>query len=567
MESLANKYRPYLFSSVVGQKPIVASLKGKLATGNIPKASLFWGVRGTGKTTVARIVSKAVNCENPTEDGPCCKCKSCLAIDQNNSPDVIELDAASRNKVSDVEAIIENASFIPFGKKKVIILDEVHMLTTPAFNKLLKTVEEPPQNCIFIFCTTEREKVPATILSRCNQFEFRKISDEDILANLEKICNAENILYDKDALSLITKAGDGSVRDSISILEQLSFGNTISADIVSEALGLTTDEAVFSILTAISEREPQIAISYLSEIMSGGKNIVSFLHDMIDALIDVINIHNGLSIHSMVVTKDYREYIGKLAASITTSQANNYIKELTNVLSSGKAYGLDFSTQIAVLRIIEQEQAENVLLERIQRLEEEVELLKQNNFNPSCAVENSFVQRQRVEPCNNTPQIAEPVLKPDEVVRDTFIGANISEIPFDTSDILVPGMDIPPEKSVPQPKPQEPPQCEPATTFGKIIPMERISQEEPRQKDPKQEEPGQKEPDFRDNLVIPGGIIISSEKDTAPDAKTEKSNNVTKTSKSSAQPSGEDKDLPSLYDFDNFENFGSLTFSSLARQS
>lgn len=523
--SLFNKYRPTRFSEVVGQKSIVTTLQAKVASGQMPKASLFYGVRGTGKTTMSRIISKAINCENPTPDGPCCKCKSCLSIDIGKSTDVMELDAASNNKVADVEEIIENAQYKPFGKKRILILDEIHMLSIAAFNKLLKIVEDPPQDCIFIFCTTERKKIPATILSRCAQYEFRAISDSDILDNLKNVCNLEKIAYEDDALCMITKAAGGSLRDSLSILEQLSYGEQLSVALVSATLGITTDEAVFSILAASAEGKPQIAVSYLSDVLSSGKNIASMLRSMIDTLMDVINIHNGLNIRSMAVTREYRENIQTLADAIDSKTAINHIREITAVLSSNAGYSLDFAAQIAILRLVNQKQEENILEKRIEALEQEILSIRKDGLiceetEKKPKEELQDVIKEEVIPFEGSPAKQE----------DTFIGtSDYNPVPFDETDSFVPNMEESAD-SIADTKSVEPETAVPAAS-KELDPVSEGKTPAP-------------------VIDIPGGTIVRKEtEDTENNASTEDMN-----------------ENDGMIAFDDFSSFGKLSFGGWARQ-
>ena len=518
--SLFNKYRPTRFSQIVGQKHIVTTLQTKALNGQIPKASLFFGVRGTGKTTMSQIISKTINCENPTPDGPCCKCKSCLSIDAGKSTDVLELDAASNNKVADIEDIIESAQYKPFGNKRVFILDEVHMLSIAAFNKLLKIVEDPPQDSIFIFCTTERRKIPATLLSRCSQYEFRAISDDDILDNLKKVCDLEKIKYDDNALCMITKAAEGSLRDSLSILEQLSYGEQLTAELVSASLGIATEEAVFSILAALAAGNPQIAVSYLSEVLSSGKNIASMLRSMVDTLMDVINIHNGLNIRSMAVTEEYRDNIRTLADVIDSKTAINHIREITAVLSTNAGYSIDFAAQIAILKLVNQKQEENLLEKRIEALEQEISLLRSGiAYNKIPEETENATKEKEDDPLNCNSETEEEM--------DSFIGASYNPVPFDESDAFVPCV---PDK-------EEPVEAE------KIIAMEAEKPEIISEDNVSVSEKA---------VEIPGGTIVRKETETLE-------------SVDSAEENMDEDDCTIA--FDDFSSFGKLSFGGWARQN
>lgn len=239
--ALYRKYRPDTFEKVSGQFSIVQTLKNQVTANRIAHAYLFCGLKGSGKTSIARILAKAVNCENPINGSPCCKCENCL---KENNPDVIEIDAASNNGVEDARDLINEVAYKPIDSKyKIYIIDEVHMLTTSAFNALLKTLEEPPEHVIFILATTEFTKVPDTIKSRCQIFTFGRISEDDIVDNLKNILSKENIGYfDNEDLYFIAEKADGSMRDAISILDQCITCHGIAENVMSQPPLVTVEE-------------------------------------------------------------------------------------------------------------------------------------------------------------------------------------------------------------------------------------------------------------------------------------------------------------------------------------
>src|SRR5689334_15946462 len=229
---LARKWRPQNFSSLVGQEPIVTALRNALQEGRIAQAYLFSGIRGVGKTTAARVLAKALNCERGPAADPCNECTPCLEITKGGDLDVIEVDAATYSKVEQVRELTESLRYGPARDRyKVVVLDEVHRLSRQAFDALLKVVEEPPPNLVFIFATTEIEAVPATILSRCQEFHFRRVAAEVLVEHLRQICDSEGISASDVSLRLIARAGEGSVRDSVALLDQLAtFGSGTIAD-------------------------------------------------------------------------------------------------------------------------------------------------------------------------------------------------------------------------------------------------------------------------------------------------------------------------------------------------
>ncbi len=282
---LYRKYRPQTFHDLIGQENIVKSLSNAIKLGKISHAYLLCGPRGTGKTSSARILAKSLNCaEGPTLT-PCGKCPSCLDIINSTPIDVVEIDAASNRKVEDARNILEKIQFVPVnGRYKIYIIDEVHMLTTEAFNTLLKTLEEPPENVIFILATTEPHKVLETIISRCQRFDFRRITTEDIVNHLEKIAEKENIKISKDALFTIARSSAGGMRDSLALLDQLSVMDAqkeITAEDVNEMLGRLSFDTLFEIGKCIFEADSQTAITLLDKIYSKGNEPYQIVSNMI----------------------------------------------------------------------------------------------------------------------------------------------------------------------------------------------------------------------------------------------------------------------------------------------
>src|SRR3954469_8881896 len=270
---LARKYRSQTFDEVVGQDHVAKTLKRAIESGRIAHAFLFCGTRGTGKTSMARILAKALNCESsdkPTTK-PCGKCESCQGIARGDDIDVIEIDAASNTGVDNVRDIIENSAYRPARSRfKVYIIDEVHMLSKAAFNALLKTLEEPPSHVKFILATTEPEKVLATILSRCQRYDFRNIPTREIAGHLREICKKEKIKADEDALFLVAKAGAGSMRDSLSLLDRLlSVGEkNLTVEMIEQLLGLPKSQLIFDLAQAIGEANVKDVLTQADKIIT-----------------------------------------------------------------------------------------------------------------------------------------------------------------------------------------------------------------------------------------------------------------------------------------------------------
>lgn len=276
----ARKWRPLTFDTVVGQDHIINTLKRAIIKNRVAHAYIFTGTRGIGKTTTARILARALNCINGPTPDPCGTCDSCKNITSGSSFDVIEIDGASNSSVDDIRELRENVGYTSMGGKyRIFIIDEVHMLSKSAFNALLKTLEEPPKNVIFIFATTEPQKVPETIQSRCQRYDFRRISTEQILAQLEKICTQEEITYEKSGLELIARRADGSMRDALSLLDQVfSFcQDTINENEVRSVLGLVETETYNSILQAILEKSPQPVLDAVEDILGRGFDLLEFI--------------------------------------------------------------------------------------------------------------------------------------------------------------------------------------------------------------------------------------------------------------------------------------------------
>lgn len=290
--ALYRKWRSKTFDEIKGQDPIIESFKNQVKTGRIGHAYLFSGTRGTGKTSVAKILARAVNCEHPVDGNPCNECESCRAILNESSMDVMELDAASNNSVEDIRQIKDQVQYPPVnGKYKVFIIDEVHMLSTAAFNAFLKTLEEPPEYVIFILATTEPNKIPVTILSRCQKYDFKRISTEVIAGRLREIADAEKILVTDEALHYIARVGDGSMRDAISLFDQCAafqFDHEISYENALEILG-SVDVSVFSdLFRALSTRDIRKCLEIVASVLEQGRDLTQFTDDFMQYVRNIL---------------------------------------------------------------------------------------------------------------------------------------------------------------------------------------------------------------------------------------------------------------------------------------
>ena len=344
----ARKYRPSTFESVVGQRALTTTLKNAIATQKLAHAYLFCGTRGTGKTSVAKIFAKAVNCEHPVDGNPCGECPTCKAIAAGTSMNVIEIDAASNNGVDNIRQIREEVQYSPTeGRFKVYIIDEVHMLSTGAFNALLKTLEEPPAYVIFILATTEVARIPITILSRCQRYDFHRITIETIADRLSELMKAEGLTVEDKAIKYVAKAADGSMRDALSLLDQcLAFylGKDLKYENVLEVLG-AVDTAVFSkMLSTILSGEVAVCMSLMEDLIMQGRDLSQFVTDFIWYLRNLLLIKTTKDadrIEDVIeVSRDNLEDLKKDAQNVDIDTLMYYIRVLSELSND-----LKFSTQ------------------------------------------------------------------------------------------------------------------------------------------------------------------------------------------------------------------------------
>ena len=379
-KALYRVYRPRKFEDVVGQEHITKTLKNQIENNNIGHAYLFSGTRGTGKTSTAKIFSRAVNCLNSTNQEPCNECEICKDILNDNIIDVVEIDAASNNSVDDIRELRENVKYSPTkAKYKVYIIDEVHMLSQGAFNALLKTLEEPPSYVIFILATTEPHKIPATILSRCQRFDFKRVTVSDITSRMKKICLEENIEVEEKALNLIARNSQGALRDALSILDQcISFGgNTIEYKDVVELLGTVNLEQLFDLSDYIINQDTKQSLKALNEFIIWGKDIRNLINDLIDHFrnLMICKVSNDLD-EIISLPKETIEQLKEQAKTIN----NNDLIRILNILSTTQDSMKTSSNprvlaEVTIMKIAQPmfDESKEALIKRIENLEKLIE--------------------------------------------------------------------------------------------------------------------------------------------------------------------------------------------------
>ena len=379
--ALYRKFRPDAFSDVKGQDHIVTTLKNQLRANRIGHAYLFTGTRGTGKTTVAKIFAKTVNCEHPTEDGPCGECRICKAIAAGASMNVIEIDAASNNGVDNIREIIDEVSYSPAeGKYKVYIIDEVHMLSPGAFNALLKTLEEPPSYVIFILATTEVHKIPITILSRCQRYDFKRISIDTITDRMKELMDTEQVQVEDRALRYIAKVADGSMRDALSLLDQciaFHLGKELTYDMTLDVLGAVDTEVFSRLLRFVMDRNVLGCIELLEEIVMQGRELVQFVTDFTWYLRNLMLVQTEDNLEDVIdMSTDNLANLKEEASMLSMDQIIRYI-HIFSELSGQIRYAAQkrILVEIALIKLCkpEMETDQEAVLDRIRQVEEKVE--------------------------------------------------------------------------------------------------------------------------------------------------------------------------------------------------
>ena len=421
-QALYRQYRPKTFDELLGQNHITTTLKNQVEKESIGHAYLFSGTRGTGKTSAAKIFSRAVNCLNPQNGNPCNECTNCKEILEETTMDVIEMDAASNNSVEDIRDLRDKVVYPPAKiKYKVYIIDEVHMLSKGAFNALLKTLEEPPKHLIFILATTEPERLPQTILSRCQRFDFKRITTENLVYNMKNIIKELNVEVEDRVLSLIARNSDGAMRDALSLLDQcVSFDNEkITYEDAIEILGVANKDLIFNMVDDIKEKRLEKSLLVIDEIIQNGKDIQQFIKDIINHFRNLMIIKSSKNPKNILEIDDMERYI-KQSESMDLSYILKALEILTEAETQGK-----WSTQtriileMAVIKMVNIEETLS-LEERIKRLEEVLVPRKQAD-NKSQTLQNQVKQKPYIKEEKTKKESVhkeEKIQKPVEIIDD-----------------------------------------------------------------------------------------------------------------------------------------------------
>ncbi len=443
-KALYRRWRPKVFEDVIGQEQVITILKNQINSSNIAHAYLFTGTRGTGKTSTAKIFARVVNCLNPKDANPCNSCEVCEGILTENIMDVIEIDAASNNGVDNVREIRENVKYPPSkGKYKIYIIDEVHMLSTGAFNALLKTLEEPPSYVIFILATTEPHKIPATILSRCQRFDFKPVKIRDIMGHLSFICDEIGVTWDEEALRLIAINSEGALRDALSILERcISFSeDTLTYENVVSILGMVNYEFIFNLVDKVAEKDTSNVLTLINEMVMEGKEVGQLMKDLISHFRNLLLVKMNVEIDEILsLSEERQKRLQEQGRLFTINQITSFIYSLSDI--EGK---LKYSAQprtlieIAVIGLCNKELDDSLdgIIERVKQLEKnivsgEITVNRSNvNISPSvpnkASISSSYSQKNKYD---EKKSMDEEESKEENMIREEGIIDNNSLLDF-----------------------------------------------------------------------------------------------------------------------------------------
>lgn len=423
---LYRKYRPKVFSDVYGQDHVTSTLKNEIKNGRVSHAYLFTGSRGTGKTTCAKILAKAVNCEHNIDGEPCNECEVCKGLDNGSIYDVVEIDAASNNGVDNIRELRDETNYAPSrGKYRVYIIDEVHMLSTGAFNALLKTLEEPPAHVIFILATTEVHKLPATILSRCQRFDFKRIQPETMAVRLKEVADLEGLSLDDDAAVLIARIADGALRDGLSILDQCAGrSKEINSDLVSEVAGLAGREAMYKLSDCIANSDSNTAMSIISDLYQNSFDMERLCVEMINHFRNFLVAKTVRKSRELIICTD-DEYNTILEASkgFTVESIVFALDLFQNTLVTIKGgASARIEVEMAFIKLCEPKMDESIasLLDRVSKLENAIKsgVKVQSTQTALPAPKEEYVPREEPKPQPKAEPTPEPMPEPTPVEEE-----------------------------------------------------------------------------------------------------------------------------------------------------
>ncbi len=416
-QALYRKYRPQTFDEVVGQNAVTQTLKAQLQTEKLSHAYLFTGSRGTGKTSCAKILAKAVNCEHPENGNPCNRCAACRSIDEGTCMDVQEIDAASNNGVDNVRALRDDALFPPAQvKMRVYIIDEVHMLSMSAFNALLKTIEEPPPHLLFILATTELHKVPTTILSRCQRFSFRRLLPEDIAARINECAWREGIEIDQQAIALLSRLADGAMRDGMSLFDQCASAvqGTVTAESVYRCLGLAGADSTAEMLSYIAERNTTALLELFSQLYAEGKDLSAMVDELTALCRDLLILKTAPNSENQFISGVCSHDALSLLLPKFTAASLLRMTELLQATASGfsRSANRRIDVELCLLRLCDESLSSDTssILARLSRLEAQAEtgssaplMIKKSESVPSLPEEKPAAEEMPAPPPPQAP--------------------------------------------------------------------------------------------------------------------------------------------------------------------
>ncbi len=468
--ALYRKWRPQVFSDVSGQNHITETLMNEISTGRLSHAYLFTGSRGTGKTTCAKILAKAVNCLNPVNGSPCNECRICKGIDDGSILDVTEIDAASNNSVDNIRDLRDEVNFTPAAAKyRVYIIDEVHMLSTGAFNALLKTLEEPPEHVLFILATTEVQKLPATILSRCQRFDFRRISPEDIAARLMTVAENENLQLSNDAALLIARVSDGALRDALSILDQCAgYNEPITVNTVGNAAGLLGKDYLFEISDALLNQNGPAVLDIIDRLHSSSCDMERLMSELVNHFRNIMMAKTTKNPEKFIVStpdelKRYKENADRMTYGTILHIMETLCREASQLKYSSHQRA---QTETTLIRLCEPALSTDnaAIIRRLDELEAQLMILKAQGVTVTVAEPK---EPKRVIEEISPQKVVEEIKKVEEVAPVQVEEPDtppLDEIPFDEPpafDNFIPEApeekvveEIVDKKEIPQPAPQ-----------------------------------------------------------------------------------------------------------------